>query len=141
MFAGDLSLWRWTVMSHTTSVFCECNPGLDAIREWVEEQVGTALSPVQLEEACRYEASVQGIVIGLIDDHGLVDDQGIQFSNYRWELDFTRYAGPDVDARTERWRSLAFAAAERISDQYGCECLVVDNVQQVLQRFSGSGAS
>ncbi len=40
--------------------FLRTLPGLEVNRELVEEQVVTALSLVQLEEACRYEATGAG---------------------------------------------------------------------------------
>ncbi len=73
-------------MSHTTSVFSGRSSGLDAIREWVEEQFSTALSSVQIEDTRRYEASVLGIVIGLVDDHGLARPQrGLSPGSARFE--------------------------------------------------------
>jgi len=86
-----------------------------------------------------FEAEVSGTCVALFDKHGLVDDCGIEFTQFPLEIDFTRYAGTTTsDCNEVKLHSLAVSLAERLSKQFGARCIVVENLQRIVQSFGPS---
>jgi len=86
-----------------------------------------------------FEGKVSGACVALFDNHGLVDDCGIEFTQFPLEIDFTRYAGTMTsDCNEVTFYSLAVSLAGRLSKQFRSRCIVVENLQRIVQSFGPS---
>lgn len=123
-------------MSETLSIFVGRGPSLEECRILTEEDLQIQLTPRLDSEGHLFEGNVSGVCVALFDNHGLVDDCGIEFTQFPLEIDFTRYAGTSAPEWNEKtFLHSAFSLAERLSKQFRVFCIVVKNLQRIVQSF------
>jgi hypothetical protein len=123
-------------MSETLSVFVGGCPSIEECRKLVESNLKIHLIRTTDSEGHRFGGKLSGAYVALFDNHGLVDDCGIEFTQFPLEIDFTRSAG----ANTPDWNETTFlcsavSLAERLSKQFRTRCIVVENLQRIVQSF------
>jgi hypothetical protein len=119
-------------MSYTVNVFVR-DVTAERLLALLEAPLLTRVSRAQAEEGAPWLADVFGVHLAIVDDHGMVDDMGITFSQYSLMAQFTLYANripPAEGARLCIALAQALAAVVRI---HGGACLVVEEMQRVIQ--------
>ena len=123
-------------MSKTLSIFVGSEPSIEECRNLVEGNLRIHLTESTASEGFLFEGEVSGAGVALFDNHGRVDDCGIEFTRFPVEIDFTRYAGtngPDWDDTT--FVCLAVSLAKKLSKQLRSQCIVVEDLQRIVQSF------
>jgi hypothetical protein len=128
-------------MSETLSILVSSGPSIEQCREVIEDQLRIPLRQRSDVEWCLFESEISGVSVSLFDDHGLEDDYGIEFTKFKFEIDFTRYAG----TAGPEWTSgsilaSAVALAKRLSTEFGVRTIVVENLSRIVQSFGTSAA-
>lgn len=126
-------------MSETLSIFVGSGPSIEECRNLVETDLQIHLTQRSDSEGHLFEGNFSGVSVALFDEHGLVDDCGIEFTQFPLEIDFTRYGGtssPDWSETT--YLGSAVSLAESLSKQFRSRTIVVENLQRVVQSFGPS---
>lgn|SRR5262249_42711758 len=123
-------------MSHVTNVLVEGDIGISLIAASLGELIGHELQERIAEIGNLYETTIMGVNVYIYDEPGLEDDCGIEFSKYRYVINYKRYSGSvESGYQIDLCHILALISASVISRKLNCECLVVDNLQAVVQSF------
>ena len=122
-------------MSWIVSVFFNAPLPLDGVIDRVEELWLIEFKKRQSSGEAVYHFGGLGLSLSLFDDHGLVDNMGISFSKYEYELDFSVYTAEE--GREALRRSMALHAARVFYGRFGWPCTVVENLQQKLIELPG----
>lgn len=122
-------------MTTSTSVFVGPGSTLGQVAEWIGHMIEHPLTESTNEWGPVYKGSLMGVSITAYADHEFEDDAGIEFSRYPIQVQFTRFAGPDPELRTELARIMAQLAGSVISSELDCECIVVDETQHLLRKY------
>jgi hypothetical protein len=123
-------------MCETLSIFVGSGPSIDDCRNLVENNLETHLVQKTDSEGHLFEGNYLGVCVALFNNHGLVDDCGIEFTQFPLEIDFTHYAGTNTrDWNEATFLRSALSLAERLSKQLRTRCLVVQNLQRIVQSF------
>jgi hypothetical protein len=128
-------------MSDTVSIFVGNGPSIAECRRVVENHLQIPLVHRADMDSMGYlfVADVSGVTVSLFNNHGLDDDCEIEFTRFPLEIDFTRYAGTTaLDWNEATFRSLVLSLAQRLSIQFKTPCIVVDNLQVIVQSFGTS---
>lgn len=120
------------------SIFIQTMAGLDDLARTVGQLIGHRLVKEELDLGPVYRTVVLGIELSLVDDHGLVDDSGIQFSAYEYQLKLIALrAGMAADGFAPFYRSCATYLASLLAARYDCQVIVVANLQRCVASFQG----
>ena len=126
-------------MSETLSIFVGADSSIEGCRQIVEDHLQTPLRQRMDSEEHLFEGEAAGACVALFDNHGLVDDCGIEFTQFSLEIDFTHYAGTKTSNWSEAsFRSLVISLAERLSQRFRSCCIVVENFQRIVRRIGPS---
>ena len=87
-----------------------------------------------------YSKSISGIRVYAYSNHDLLDDCGIQFSRYSIQVGFEALSFPYGDLRERQCRVLALLVANAATDDLGCECIVVEELQKLIASTSPIGS-
>jgi hypothetical protein len=123
-------------MSYTVSIFISEGPSIEECVRVLEDYFQVSPELRSNTDGRSFEAVIPGAFLSLFDNHGLVDDCGIEFTRYPLEIDFTRsgHAYSEVNALL----SAAAPLAEALSRKLNVRCIVVDNLQRIVQTFGAS---
>ena len=73
----------------------------------------------------------------LIHDHGLVDDGGLDFSAFAWQISIQSFdLAVSEEALSDVRLCLARMIAEHLAKQLGCSTMAVDNLQRLIWKSS-----
>jgi len=126
-------------MSSSTSVFIAGSP-MDEVVSLLAAFIGKPLQRSG-EDPTRYQANVLEIKVVAFEGHGLEDDRGIPFSHYPCEVSFVRYASSDdADLLKQLCQLLARLFARNVAANATAECLIVDDLQRLVERVCPPGA-
>lgn len=90
------------------------------------------------DELTRYVYDALGVRIILFADHGLVDDMGIPFSSYPYEMDIEVSRQCIDRAIADKFHeSLSLYLFARITVQLGWRSIAVINLQKVIAKWDG----
>lgn len=77
-----------------------------------------------------------GVLVDVFDEHDLVDDLGIAFTRYPFEIDVEVVRSAVLgDYASELLRLVPMILGNAVSQKLGCECMVVENHQRVIKTF------
>jgi hypothetical protein len=79
-----------------------------------------------------YTVESLGIFIDIFPEHGMEDDQGLAFTQYKYEIDISLYA---VQGFEPLGRNIAFYLAEQLFERLKWPCIVVEELQTLLAEF------
>ena len=117
-------------MPRMISVFCDTSVPLRAMLNAIEETLQITFSMREIEGiGVVFESAYDGAVIAAFEDHGLEDDSGIEFTRYSIEIDFSG-GQSEVDLLESGSK-----VAKRISEQFRCTTIVVNNLQQLKATY------
>lgn len=122
-------------MAELMSAFVDPGATLDEIVMCLQDFTGTRFDRLDVDGKKLFRSGFLGLVVDVFDEHGLVDDCGIRFSRYPFEI--------DVEVGDERIREDAPSLARlvtlllgsEISKRLSCETIVVEGHQTVTQAF------
>jgi hypothetical protein len=121
-------------MSSSIDVFvASCN--LEAVLALVKEVINADLKKVVTDYGDLYEAYTCRIPVTVLENHGLVDDQAIQFSAYPIQVGFYLFGGGPDTSLYPLTLEMANLTASAIHGRLGYQCIVVENVQVLLKEF------
>lgn len=106
------------------------------------EVVGEALAMKGILESSaagsRYRWNVLDIELLLFDQHGLVNDSGIDFESFKFELDIAFSPRQSiVNDQCQLVRGFAAVLALEIAEKSHSRTVVVGNLQHLLRTFGG----
>jgi hypothetical protein len=79
-----------------------------------------------------------GLLVTVAPAIGLVDYGGMDFSSYSVCITFRSGEGSEISKRrVELARSLALLSAAILSIEHECDCMVVKEVDVLVEKFSG----
>jgi hypothetical protein len=123
-------------MSDDISIFVEPKCTLNELVTAIHDITGLQFDRLDIHGSQLYRGMIFGCLIDIYDDHDLVDDQGIEFSLYAFEIDFSKASHQLFGARADGIVDLMpFATAEALSKRFSSRCPVVRNLQCVLEVF------
>ena len=100
------------------------------------ELLGQSLKREEPEVGPIHRGRVVDTEITLVDDHGLDDDCGIEFSRYEYQLALTGFdAGLRMASFAAMYMALAAFLAEKLSSRLRCRTMVVENLQRQVVAF------
>lgn len=95
-------------------------------------QEGSDVGPI-------YRCRVLDIEYTLLDGHDLENDLGIQFTQYRYQLELVPFrSGTAISGFDPMFGSIARFLAEVLSERLQCQTEVVENLQLSLGTFPAS---
>lgn len=122
-------------MSTPMSVFLSTGMDLPAMVAAVERVLGVTLVAIDDDGLSRYEHCGVGYTMVLIMDHGLVDDLGIPFTAYDFQLSFlVSNSGARAEDAAELNHSLAMYSFGKLTAALGCPALLVHNLEEIIER-------
>jgi hypothetical protein len=132
--------WLGGSVAKSTGIFVRDGCSMDDLTACVAELTGHGLKPVNHVNWPLYNTHASGIDVRVYAQEGLEDDQGINFSQYAYVVDCEELPGIVGERYRPGWRHLfASVLAEYIARRLGWDCIVVDNMQQLLDSFPGAG--
>jgi hypothetical protein len=123
-------------MAYDVSVFVR-GCGRDAILKLLRERLHTETTIEETRDGALWVSNVFGVRLAVVDGHGLIDDCGISFTQYPLQVSLTLYAGRIPIAGPQLCRALARVFAS-VACAAGAECLIVEELQRVLDGASGA---
>lgn len=118
------------------SVFLDTDQESSAVEGAIAHLVGQPLARRDLDVGTVFGATTFGVEILLLDEHGLVDDCGIPFTQYEYQLELVPLAaGMESPRFGALYEAMAMFLAERLSKTLRCRALVVANLQRQVAEF------
>ena len=129
-------------MSDVTSIFFNALGDIGDCRSSIEELLGITFIEKKDDGIHRYIITCFGLELILFDNHGLVNDMGIRFEDFAYELDLLIVKnGIKADVTlTFRLASARFLF-ELITTQFKWNSILVDNFQRVVAFFPEGDAA
>jgi len=123
-------------MTRPLSIFLDVAKGIEAVENAVADIVGHSFVEQHSDSGSIYRLVAFYIDMRLFEDHGLENDCGIKFAEYKYQLQLIPFqdgmAIPEFDAMYER---LVMFLAAKLSNAMMCKSIVVANLQCQLAEF------
>lgn len=127
-------------MAKPQSIFVKYAGDKGDIVDAIGEVVGQSLTGEDRDVGTIHRGRALDVEFSLFGDHGLLDDSGIEFSKYDYQLKLTPF---EVGLRTgtfdAMYQNLALFLAERLAASLRCETMVVENLQREIATFQPEG--
>ena len=124
-------------MAPLISIFLGPAAELHVLVNLIEDMFGKAAEYTEAEEGCRYTWHLLDIEVVAFDEHGLVDDCGIEFTRMPVEIDFVCFQVERASDEMQVLRTaLANYTAVRLSHELSVTAVVVQGLQAELNRYS-----
>jgi hypothetical protein len=121
-------------MSNTISVFVDDACSMADLVSLAAEFIGHPLA-ADKDQAGLCTTWTCGLHVAAFE-HDCENDAGINFEDYKYTVDFTRYAGvDDPTIAIDLCQSMALMMAHRIWVTKRAKCLVVRDLQSVITKF------
>ncbi len=117
-------------MAKVISLFVKDEISLDELILKFQHLIGHDFVQYRHDGLGNYVTQILGVNISMYDEHGLVDDLGIDFSNYRYEIDFEilrTYVNNDSVAKVHEALPHLFC-----SQLAGIGAIIVKDLQRVV---------
>ena len=120
-------------MSSVVSIFFQTTGSAAEVSATLQHALNCNFEVEEENDVTRHAAFVLGVRLVLIGNHGLVDDCGIRFSAFEYELDLhVDRAKIDGDIADVYHQSLGRYLFELISKRLGWKSALVFNLQQLI---------
>jgi hypothetical protein len=116
-------------------VFVEDAASLKFLADLVSHIMHLPLSPLDVEAGPLFRGHTSDCMISVFDDHGLVDDSGIPFTKYRFEILLEPIEQLDGDLKCTQinLEPKSICLAEEIFTRLATHCMVVRGLQKVVR--------
>lgn len=123
-------------MATPLDIFLDTSETLETVHVHLAKIVGHSLQRHHLDVGPIYVGKVLDIELRMFDDHGLVDDCGISFTEYSHQicLDPFKSALP-VAGFEKMYEAAAKFLAAKLAIELDCRTMVVANLQRKLASF------
>jgi len=122
------------IMSRTISIFLDEKIDFDALIKSLDSHTFLKLAKVKDDGEIFYQASLLGIEIIVFGSHDLINDNGIEFEKYKYEIDFQVTLFKDYDTANDLLHSIVDFIAEAISKEVSNDYIVIDDFQRIFKR-------
>jgi hypothetical protein len=120
-------------MSSVVSIFFQNSDSAGVVSTALQELLNCNFELEEDSDFSRHSASVLGVELILIGNHGLVDDCGIPFSHFQYELDlYIDRSRIDSDIADIFHQSLGRYLFEQTSKKLGWKSALVFNLQRLI---------
>lgn len=129
---------RWLRRSTSSSTTRATNYASDEeeLLRAVEEIFGQSFTRIGLDSGSVHRCRAFDIEFTLVGTHDLVDDCGIAFTNYKFQLQLASFtSGTRMVAFGSMYEGLSLFLAERLSGRLLCRTIVVENLQREVAVF------
>ncbi len=124
-------------MASMVSIFFGPEAGLDSAARAIERMLGRTPASTRNDLGQRYTWRILNMEVTAFDEHGLVDDCGIEFTSFPLEIDLILFDSSAAMAELDVVRTaLAFYMAARLSKELSTNTIVVRNLQTKLKTYS-----
>jgi len=124
-------------MAKNLSIFVESGVRIQQVVSFMSSLVGHEFNDTSDDTGTRYQAETFTTLFVLYDDHGFENDQGITFSKYDTVIGFQRAAFCSEEDTYSQWLlTTALFIANKISNAFHCEVIVVSNLQILVKTFN-----
>jgi hypothetical protein len=128
-------------MGQITSVFVRGLEQFDVLLGLLVQLLACPSEQLSTESGILHRFMLLDLQIDVFNNHGLVDDCGIRFTKYPFEIDLQTIGRITRDEAAAQFReSLALLIADTVSYHLSCYCLVVDNLQTEIRSISPPSA-
>ncbi len=123
-------------MSELNSVFIKANLPISEIKLCLEKILNCQLIKVDDVDWEIYSTSLIGLQISLLKAIDFEDDRELNFSEFSYyiDIDYSRSAFK-IDYASDWQLMTSIVLGNMISGSLNCECLVVKNMQRLIERF------
>lgn len=123
-------------MTSRLSLFLDVSTEIGVVKGAITEVLGHSFSVIESDMGTIYATTAFCIEWRLFEDHGLEDDCGIAFSQYRYQLMLTPLRHGAAESFFEAmYNSCAAFMAATISTSLACRTLIVANLQRQVAAF------
>lgn len=128
------------IMSESNSVFIKTNLNLSEIKLCLEKILNCQLKKVENVDWEIYSISLIGLQISLLEAVDFDDDRELNFSEFSCyvDIDYIRNAF-EIGYESDWRRMTSIVLGNMISRNLNCECLVVNDMQRLVERFLPKG--
>jgi hypothetical protein len=79
-----------------------------------------------------------GVFVSVMPANGFIDDRDMDFTNHPIRVAFETSGGNEIaERRIDLARSLALLSAATLSFKHGLNCMVVEEVDELIEKFPG----
>lgn len=118
------------------SVFVGHRGELEEVLRALAEIVGQEFARESHDAGVVYRCRAFDTEFSLVNDHGLDDDCGIEFSRYGFQLSLRAFSiGQHAPGYEAMYEGLALFLGARLSSRLRCTTIVVVNLQREVARF------
>ncbi len=123
-------------MSKEYNIFFNKNIHFEELIHDIEKFSGLYFVEEKEESLHYFQTVIFGIEISVWKNHELDDEGIIRYSNYNFQIQFKRFAGlPEQEIQVSISKNLAFILASYISRNLQVECIVLEGLQKIIEKF------
>ncbi len=123
-------------MAQPLDIFLDTSETLQTVHTHLAEIVGHSLQRHHLDVGPIYAGKILGIELQLFDEHGLVDDCGISFTEYSHQISMAPFRSAlPIAGFEEMYKAVAKFLAAKLANELDCRSIVVANLQHKLASF------
>ena len=124
-------------MTQPLSLFLDSTAGIEVVRDAVASIIGHPFARQDNNTGAIYKSIAFCIEWVFYGNHELVDDCGIEFSQYEYQLQMMPFwMSPEQAEYDSFYERCALFVASRLSVTLACRILVVANLQHKVATFS-----
>jgi hypothetical protein len=125
-------------MSMSFNVFVSQSRDISEIVACVEDLIEHQLRPTDRFGRTEYEGHMLGIFVGIMPASEFIDYGDMDFTSYSARVILETSDGGEIQKRrVELARSLALLCAAVLSFDRGFDCMVVEGLDELIEKFPG----
>lgn len=129
-------------MAEEFTVMVKGAPNIEQLICHLEQIVGHCFVKSQKVEWNLYQTNVLQIHIDVFDDHGFVNNLGIDFERFDFAIDIQASSPMGRDLYYIEWlRLCALMISKVLARKWEYECMIVQNLQRIVEVFPSADGS
>jgi len=123
-------------MSESNSVFIKTNVSISEVKICLEKIINCQLEKVNDVDWELYSTCLFGLDIALFEATDFEDDRELNLSQFNYLVSIEYLRGTfDIEYEFDWRRMASIVLGNIISKKLSCECLIVHNMESVVERF------